>query len=90
MTLELASTDVVHGIYIDGYKIQVSADPGQPQSLSFIADRPGVYRFRCSVTCGAMHPFMIGKLYVGPNWLLVKVLGIAVLVVFASFWSLRK
>src|SRR5512139_2432188 len=70
VTLELSSTDVTHGIAIDGYNLQVTAEPGQSQSLSFIADKAGTFRLRCSVTCGALHPFMIGKLHVGPNALL--------------------
>jgi heme/copper-type cytochrome/quinol oxidase subunit 2 len=70
VTIELVSNDVVHGLYVDGYNISVEADPGQTATLHFIADRAGSFRFRCNVTCGAMHPFMIGKLTVGTNeWL---------------------
>lgn len=65
--LELVSTDVVHGLYLDGYDLQISADPGQTSRLTFTADRAGTFRFRCSVTCGPLHPFMIGKLHVQPN-----------------------
>jgi heme/copper-type cytochrome/quinol oxidase subunit 2 len=70
VTIELVSTDVVHGLYVDGYGVSVTADPGQTTSLTFTADKTGSFRFRCNVTCGALHPFMIGKLQVGPNtWL---------------------
>ena len=65
VTLEVVAADVVHGLYLDGYDLEVTADPGQTARLTFVADRPGVFRFRCSVSCGAMHPFMIGKLRVG-------------------------
>jgi heme/copper-type cytochrome/quinol oxidase subunit 2 len=70
VTLEVIATDVVHGLYLDGYDLSVTADPGQTARLRFVADRPGVFRFRCSVTCGPLHPFMIGKLYVtgGTLW----------------------
>lgn len=86
VTIQLVSTDVVHSLYIDGYDVSVEADPGQIATLTFVADRPGSFRFRCNVTCGAMHPFMIGKLTVGTNhWLLrsagllmVAVVGIGV------------
>lgn len=90
VTLELSSTDVTHGIAIDGYNLQVTAEPGQSQSLSFIADRQGTYRLRCSVTCGALHPFMIGKLHVGPNTLLLKSIAIAALGLVAVVWMVRK
>jgi cytochrome c oxidase subunit 2 len=88
ITIELRSTDVVHGLYIDGYDISVEADPGQSATLTFTADQAGSFRFRCNITCGAMHPFMIGKLTVGTNdWLfrsaglaLVAVLGVMILV----------
>lgn len=79
VTIELVSTDVVHGIYIDGYGVEVIADPGQTASLSFVANQVGTFRMRCSVTCGALHPFMIGKLKVGSNDLLWRAGGLAVL-----------
>ena len=90
VTIELVSEDVVHGMYIDGYDLEVQADPGQPARLRFVADKSGTFRFRCSVTCGALHPFMIGKLKVGINWLFWKSLGAAALVAFTSFWTVRK
>ena len=79
VTIELVSTDVVHGVYVDGYDISVEADPGQTATLTFVADRPGSFRFRCNVTCGAMHPFMIGKLSVGANSWLFRSVGLATL-----------
>ena len=66
VTLELASSDVVHGLFVDGYELNVTAEPGQPARLTFVADRPGVFRWRCSVSCGPLHPFMAGRLKVGP------------------------
>jgi Heme/copper-type cytochrome/quinol oxidases, subunit 2 len=88
VNIQLVSTDVVHGLYIDGYDISVEADPGQTATLTFVADRSGSFRFRCNVTCGAMHAFMIGKLTVGVNewlfrsigWTAIAVLGAIVLV----------
>ena len=89
VTLDLVATDVVHGLYLDGYDLNVTADPGQTASLSFIADRSGTFRFRCSVTCGALHPFMIGKFSVGNNDLLWRGIGLALLAVFGSVWAVR-
>jgi len=69
--IDLESTDVVHGLYLDGYEISTQAEPGQPGELRFVADRDSAFHFRCAVPCGNLHPFMIGKLVVEPNltWL---------------------
>ncbi len=90
VTLDLVATDVVHGLYLDGYDLNTTADPGQTASLSFVADRSGMFRFRCSVTCGALHPFMIGKFNVGPNQLLWRGIGLALLAVVAGVWSVQS
>jgi heme/copper-type cytochrome/quinol oxidase subunit 2 len=89
VTLELVSTDAVHGLYLDGYGLSMEADPGQPASMTFVADRPGSFRFRCNVTCGALHPFMIGRLNVGNRDMLYRGLGIAVLGVLGVFVTSR-
>jgi heme/copper-type cytochrome/quinol oxidase subunit 2 len=67
VTITLVSEDVVHGVFVDGYSVDIRAEPGKPATATFSADRMGKFRFRCSVSCGAMHPFMIGELMVGPN-----------------------
>ncbi len=95
VTIQLVSTDVVHGLYIDGYGISVQADPGQTATVTFVASKPGSFRFRCNVTCGAMHPFMIGKFTVGSNaWLYRSVglitLGIVGIFPLSSFFEPRK
>lgn len=90
VTIELVSTDVVHGLYLDGYDLEISSDPGQTTQLSFIADKSGTFHFRCSVTCGALHPFMIGKLNVGTNLLLSRGIGLSILVVVFGIWKLCK
>jgi plastocyanin len=80
VTLEVVATDVVHGLYVDGYGVSVTAEPGQTARLTFTAARPGLFRLRCSVTCGPLHPFMIGKLYVGRSlawWRGLAVLSVA-------------
>jgi heme/copper-type cytochrome/quinol oxidase subunit 2 len=90
VTIELEATDVVHGLLIDGYNLEMTADPGQTSRLTFLADRPGAFRFRCSVTCGNMHPFMIGKLYVGQNMLLLRASALGILLVGLGFWKLWR
>jgi heme/copper-type cytochrome/quinol oxidase subunit 2 len=90
ITLELASQDVVHGLYVDGYGVQLRADPGQTARLTFTADRSGSFRLRCSVTCGALHPFMIGKLSVGPNLPFLRGVALAVMSGVLTLWLLRR
>jgi len=90
VNIQLVSTDVVHGLYMDGYDISIQADPGQTKTLSFIADKPGSFRFRCNVTCGAMHPFMIGKLNVGSNHWLFRSIGLALLAVVGVIISVKQ
>ncbi|MEW6206631.1 MAG: cupredoxin domain-containing protein [Chloroflexota bacterium] len=90
VTIQLISTDVVHGLYVDGYGISIEADPGQSATLTFVADKPGSFRFRCNVTCGAMHPFMIGKLTVGDNSWLYRSIGLALLVVIGMTLSVKQ
>ena len=93
VTLELISTDVVHGLYLDGYDLKLSADPGQSQRVTFVAGRAGTFRFRCSVTCGPLHPFMVGKLRVEPTTGLTRILALASLAALAGLagvWMARR
>lgn len=65
--IRLISEDVTHGMFIDGYGLETHASPGQDGYISFLAKRTGKFSFRCSVTCGEFHPYMIGYLIVSPN-----------------------
>ena len=90
VTIEFKAADVVHGLYLDGYSLDLIAEPGQTARLTFVADQPGTFRFRCSVTCGPLHPFMIGKLSVGPNWLLYRAIGLSLLSVIAGLLLIKR
>jgi len=65
--VRLISEDVHHGFFLDGYNIETSAYPGVDGSVSFVANKTGRFTFRCSVTCGDFHPYMVGYLIVEPN-----------------------
>jgi heme/copper-type cytochrome/quinol oxidase subunit 2 len=65
--IDIRSDDVVHGFYLDGHGLETRIEPGVSKRIEFIAERPGKFRYRCSVTCGPMHPFMIGEIVVGPS-----------------------
>lgn len=90
VTLVLEATDTVHGLYVDGYDVNLVAEPGKSATATFVADKEGKFKFRCSVACGALHPFMIGELNVEPNLPFVRALlltlvgGIGAL---AFFWK---
>jgi heme/copper-type cytochrome/quinol oxidase subunit 2 len=86
VTVELISTDVVHGFSLDGYDFELKADPGQMATGTFVADQAGVFRFRCSVACGNLHPFMLGKLQIGPNLLLIRGIALGLLAILAALW----
>jgi heme/copper-type cytochrome/quinol oxidase subunit 2 len=88
--IQLVSNDVVHGLYVDGYGVSVEADPGQTATLTFVANKPGSFRFRCNITCGAMHPFMIGKLTVGTNNWFYRSLGLAALSIIGVVLSVKQ
>ncbi len=78
VTIRLISTDVHHGLYIDGYEVSTDARPGQDGSLTFVANDTGKFVMRCSVTCGPFHPYMIGYLKVKPDYRLFGSIWLAV------------
>lgn len=61
------------------------------EEIVFVADRGGKFRYRCSHTCGSMHPFMQGELVVAPNRLLAGGIGALVgLLVAGGALALRE
>ena len=87
--LTLRAADVVHGFYLDGYGLDTRIQPGISQRIEFVAQRAGKFRYRCSVTCGPMHPFMIGELVVGPNTLFLRAAALMLIVTSGAlilFW----
>lgn len=57
--------------------------------LSFVADRQGSFRFRCTVTRANLHRFMIGKLQIGQNALQWRAVVLAVLALVAYLWTFQ-
>jgi len=46
---------------------KLQADWDRVSEVEFVADKPGKFTFRCTQTCGNLHPFMTGELIVRPN-----------------------
>jgi len=90
VTIELVAMDVVHGLFVDGYELSTTAEPGRPGRLAFVADRTGAFRLRCSVTCGSLHPFVVGVLKVGPQTLLWRAAMLAVIAALGGLWLARR
>ncbi len=90
VTIKAKTNDVLHGLYIDGYDIDRVLRPGEPVQFTFIANKEGKFGFRCSSTCGVLHPFMIGKLIVEPNYLFPGSVGLAIGLAIGTFIFVAK
>ncbi|MBM4034499.1 MAG: hypothetical protein FJ291_22365 [Planctomycetes bacterium] len=94
ITLRLESLDVTHGLYLDGYEVDIKANPTKVGVATFVADKPGRFTFRCSETCGEFHPYMIGYLMVEPNTrfrvYVVATIGLAVAAAVLVFFRTRQ
>ncbi len=77
VVLKLISEDVTHGFFLDGYDVEMYVHPGETRTVMIKADKTGRFAFRCSMTCGELHPYMIGYFRVRPNYtLFLGVLGL--------------
>jgi len=58
------TTDELHGFGLLDYNINVVVDPGETKTVTFKADKPGVYPYYCTNFCSALHQEMQGYLIV--------------------------
>lgn len=59
--------DITHGFGINAYDMNMEVQPGQTNTMEFIADKPGTYPLYCTNFCSALHQEMNGYLLVEPK-----------------------
>ncbi|MFI5323090.1 MAG: Sec-dependent nitrous-oxide reductase [Thermodesulfobacteriota bacterium] len=59
--------DATHGFGIGGYNVDLSLEPGESETVEFVADKAGVYPYYCTEFCSALHLEMMGYLLVQPK-----------------------
>ncbi len=89
VTIHFESLDAVHGLFIDGYDVNIQAEPGKSADVTFLANKESKFKIRCAVACGPLHPFMIGELEVAPDLPFARALvamGVATIGALLLFW----
>ncbi|HET8541421.1 MAG TPA: Sec-dependent nitrous-oxide reductase [Anaeromyxobacter sp.] len=61
------TTDELHGFGLLDYNINLVIDPGETKTVTFKADKPGVFPYYCTNFCSALHQEMQGYLIVKPR-----------------------
>ncbi|MTW87594.1 Sec-dependent nitrous-oxide reductase [Virgibacillus dakarensis] len=59
--------DITHGFGINQYNLNLEVQPGQTNTLEFVADKAGTFPIYCTNFCSALHQEMSGYLLVKPN-----------------------
>ena len=106
LQIRLVAKDVTHGFFLEGYDVDARVRPENPtfwvrrpsgkadykevEEIKFVANRAGKFRYRCSITCGYMHPFMQGELIVSPNYLYSTSVGLSVALAVAMLLMFRR
>jgi nitrous-oxide reductase len=58
------TTDELHGFGLLDYNINIVVDPGETKTVTFKADKPGVFPYYCTNFCSALHQEMQGYMIV--------------------------
>lgn len=58
--------DATHGFALPVFNVNVSLEPGETTTFTFVADKPGTYSYYCTEFCSALHLEMAGYFLVKP------------------------
>lgn len=58
--------NATHGLAISAYNVNLTLNPGETDTIHFVADRAGTFSFYCTKFCSALHLEMAGYLEVKP------------------------
>lgn len=64
VTFRITSTDVIHGFFIPGTRLNMMAVPGYVSVETYRFSRPGSYRLLCHEYCGREHQTMTAEVVV--------------------------
>ena len=59
--------DATHGFALPVYNANLSLEPGETETMQFVADEPGVFAYYCTEFCSALHLEMIGYMLIEPE-----------------------
>jgi nitrous-oxide reductase len=59
--------DATHGFALNSYGINLSLEPGESDTVTFVADQAGVFPMYCTEFCSALHLEMAGYFLVEPT-----------------------
>ncbi len=66
VTFTATSVDIIHGLNVEGTRLNLMLIPGQVTRNSIRFSRPGVYLIICHEYCGTGHHHMVGRVVVEP------------------------
>jgi nitrous-oxide reductase len=59
--------DATHGFALPIFNANLSLEPGETETMRFVADEPGVFAYYCTEFCSALHLEMIGYMLIEPE-----------------------